>query len=181
MLTQISNWIRTNRTVKAVQVPDGNEVLLHEGTEVSMVHALGGDYCVRDRKGVNYRIDGGDADALNKTSTITPSEFEGPFREAWVLEQLHRCYDPEIPVDIVEMGLVYSHSVHKGTEDTYDITVLMTLTAPGCGMGQVMVNDVKRKLGSIPFVGSVHVELTFDPPWDPSRMSEGARLAAGLV
>lgn len=187
MLTQLSKWFDTTREVKAVQVPDGNVVTLAAATDVTMVHALGGDFAIRDRLGVVYRVDAADADALGKTAKVAAVNFEGPFQESWVLEQLHRCYDPEIPVNLVEMGLIYAHGVEPTGQTTdegtpaYRVSITMTLTAPGCGMGQVMVDDVTRRLRQIPGVVEVNVELTFDPPWDASRMSEAARLQAGLV
>jgi probable FeS assembly SUF system protein SufT len=98
---------------------------------------------------------------------------------AW--EQMRACYDPEIPINIVDLGLVYECKVQPNEDATRDIGVTMTLTAPGCGMGEVLVQDVRDKLTAIPTVRNVNVELTFDPPWNQSMMSEAARLQTGMT
>jgi probable FeS assembly SUF system protein SufT len=134
-------------------------------------------------EGNMFRIAGKDADALGKEVAETPelppdATDEDVRRIAW--EQMKTCYDPEIPVNIVDLGLVYD-CVVGGTPDGRVVGVQMTLTAPGCGMGEVLVQDVKEKIERIPTVAQVEVELVFDPPWDRSMMSEAAQLQTGMM
>ncbi|HID75613.1 MAG TPA: DUF59 domain-containing protein [Planctomycetaceae bacterium] len=104
-----------------------------------------------------------------------------PLREEHCLEALKTCYDPELPVNIVDLGLVYRCQVQPSSQGGYEVTVQMTLTAPGCAMAELLKEDVESKLAALPEVRAARVELVFDPPWDPSRMSEAARLALGLL
>jgi probable FeS assembly SUF system protein SufT len=129
------------------------------------------------------RIEGKDADAIGEQPVATPSHEEtaGKSVEDLVWDQLRTCYDPEIPVNIVELGLVYECSVTPRPDGGNSVSVRFTLTAPGCGMGDYLKMDIERKLASLPGVGEVDVQLAFDPPWDMSRMSEAARLQLGLM
>lgn len=170
------------REVDAVMVPGGQQIKLQPGQAGYITQALGGSFTVY-MDGNLFRIAGENADAIGKevviAPTLPPDATEDDVRElAWT--QLRSCYDPEIPINIVELGLVYECSVATNADGTRDIAVKMTLTAPGCGMGEVLVADVKEKIELIPTVRAAQVELVFDPPWNQSMMSEVARLQTGM-
>lgn len=177
------------RDCAAIQIPYGNSLMARAGTQVSLVHKLGDTFTVRTLQGYLMRIDAQDADALgaageNDEGTIKAPE--GPLTEAYLWDVLRTCYDPEIPANIVDIGLIYSCTMLPPEPgDSADagarIDVQMTLTAPGCGMGQVLQDDVTRKLSAVPGVAHVHVDLVFDPPWDMAMMSESARLELGMM
>jgi probable FeS assembly SUF system protein SufT len=171
-----------HRDVKAVIVPAGVEVNLKAGQAGYITQALGGSFTVYI-EGNLFRIAGENADAIGKevvkTPELPPNATEEDVRNlAW--EQLKTCYDPEIPINIVELGLIYECQVELRDGGKRHIEVKLTLTAPGCGMGDVLVQDVKQKLELIPTVTSTNVELVFDPPWNQSMMSEAARLQTGM-
>jgi len=171
-----------NREVRAVIVPAGTETKLRPGQAGYITQGLGGSFTVYV-DGNLFRIAGEDADAIGKevikAPELPPNATEDDVKElAW--QQMRTCYDPEIPINIVELGLVYSCDVMADEDGTRTIAVRMTLTAVGCGMGEVLVADVKEKLERIPTVREVQVELTFDPPWNQSMMSEAARLQTGM-
>ena len=182
-----SQWVTLTRDCDAIQVPHGNTITARSGTRLSIVHQLGDTYTVRTEHGYLLRIDGHDADALglaNKAAVLEPTEppkAVGPVDEAYLWEQLRTVYDPEIPANIVELGLIYECNIAPLPDGTQRVDVKMTLTAPGCGMGQVLKEDVERKLGAAPNVSVVEVELVFSPPWDPTMMSEAARLQLGMM
>lgn len=171
-----------NRDVQAVMVPSGEQIELKAGLSGFITQALGGSFTLYV-EGNLYRLAGENADAIGK-ELITPPKLppnatlEDVRALAW--QQMRSCYDPEIPIDIVELGLVYLCEV-SGQENAWHIDVKMTLTAPGCGMGDVLVQDVRDKLEIIPTVEKVDVELVFDPPWSQSMMSEAARLQTGML
>lgn len=168
-----------NRDTFAMLVPSGARVMLHEGTEVTITQALGNSFTV-SVYGNLARIDGKDADALGKEVYNPLSDLpEGSSIEDMVWAQLHSVYDPEIPVNIVDLGLVYKCMV-EGQPNQYLVKIEMTLTAPGCGMGPVIVEDVKQKVNAVPGVIESQVELVFDPPWDQSMMSDVAKLELGI-
>jgi len=174
------------RDVDAIEIPAGYWVTLAAGTPVRVVQALGDTYTVLVDEGFLVRILAEDADALGLdpppgADAGAPAAAEGATLEERVWQQLRTCYDPEIPVDIVELGLVYGCRLTPQEEGRTRVKVEMTLTAPGCGMGDVLCDDVRRKLRALPGVADVEVELVLDPPWDPSRMSEAARLQLGLL
>jgi len=171
-----------NREVRAVMVPAGVEVKLKPGQAGYITQALGGSFTVY-LDGNLLRISGEDADAIGKeivkAPELPPNATESDVKQlAW--EQMRTCYDPEIPINIVELGLVYECEVAANEDGTRTISVQMTLTAVGCGMGEVLVADVKEKLERIPTIREALVELTFDPPWNQSMMSEAARLQTGM-
>jgi probable FeS assembly SUF system protein SufT len=171
-----------NREVRAVIVPAGVEVRLKPGQAGYITQALGGSFTVY-LDGNLLRIAGEDADAIGqdvvKPPELPPNATEEDVRKlAW--DQMRTCYDPEIPINIVELGLVYECDVKQNEDGTRSLDVKMTLTAPGCGMGEVLVEDVREKIERIPTVRAAHVELTFDPPWSQSMMSEAARLQTGM-
>ena len=171
-----------NREVRAVMVPAGVEVNLKPGQAGYITQALGGSFTVYI-DGNLFRISGDQADAIGKepvaTPELPPNATEEDVRKlAW--EQMRSCYDPEIPINIVELGLVYGCEVKSNEDGTRTVEIEITLTAPGCGMGDVLVDDVKDKVQRIPTVREARVELTFDPPWNQSMMSEAARLQTGM-
>ena len=175
--------IVVNREVNAVIVPDGTIVPLKPGLAGFITKALGGSFTIYV-EGNLYRISGEDADAIGKESTRPPelppnATLEDVRQLAWA--QMRNCYDPEIPINIVELGLVYACDVAAAADGSREVSVRMTLTAPGCGMGEVLVQDVREKVQAIPTVSKVDVELVFDPPWSQSMMSEAARLQTGMM
>jgi probable FeS assembly SUF system protein SufT len=170
------------RDVDAIIVPAGVSVKLRQGQVGYITQALGGSFTVYV-EGNLFRIAGKDADALGKepveTPALPPNASDEDVREvAW--QQMKGCYDPEIPINIVDLGLVYECSV-SSEPDGRVVDVKMTLTAPGCGMGDVLVADVREKVEVIPTVKRADVELVFDPPWNQSMMSEAARLQTGMM
>lgn len=174
--------VTVNRDVEAILVPSGGKVEIKQGAEVAILQSLGGSYTV-STQGYLLRIDGHDADAIGKEPLQSPQlpENAGPEDvERLVWEQLHTCYDPEIPIDMVELGLIYRCEVKPLAEHYYRVEIDMTLTAPGCGMGDVMAADVRRKVLAVPQVEEVEVNVVFEPPWDASRMSDAARLQTGM-
>jgi len=171
------------RDVAAVMVPGGQPITLKVGLAGYITQALGGSFTLYI-EGNLYRLAGDQADAIGKevvrAPQLPPDATEDDVRElAW--QQMRGCYDPEIPINIVDLGLVYECQVTAGADQKRDIRVTMTLTAPGCGMGDVLVQDVREKLESIPTVGHVEVALTFDPPWSHSMMSDAAKLQTGMT
>jgi probable FeS assembly SUF system protein SufT len=172
-----------HRDVEAVMVPSGQSITLKMGLAGYITQALGGSFTLYV-EGNLYRIAGDQADAIGKEvvrpPTLPPNATEEDVRElAW--EQMRSCYDPEIPINIVDLGLVYECKVTANDDHTRNLSVSMTLTAPGCGMGDVLVQDVREKISAIPTVRDVDVQLTFDPPWSQSMMSEAARLQTGMT
>ena len=171
------------RDCEAVIVPDGYKVTLEKGALVYITQALGGCFTIYF-EGSLLRIAGLDADALRMEpvkppelpSDATDAEFE---QLAW--EQMKTVYDPEIPINIVDLGLIYDSRISKLPDGNRYVYIEMTLTAPGCGMGDILVQDVREKVAMIPTVSKVDVELVLDPPWNQTMMSEAAQLEAGLL
>jgi probable FeS assembly SUF system protein SufT len=175
--------VTLERDVPAVIIPIGETVTLREGTPGYITQALGGSFTVYI-EGNLFRISGADADALGKEPVPPPAIPENATDkdiEDVIWSQLKTCFDPEIPVDIVELGLVYRCEVKSLADGQRAVEVDMTLTAPGCGMGEIIVQDAQEKIAVIPTVDDVQVELVFDPPWNQSMMSEEARLQTGLM
>lgn len=173
------------RDVNVITVPDGNSTTLEKGQIVTIHQALGSSYTVVTQYGSMVRIANKDADALGKEShqlytLVTDTSTEAVEQNCW--EVMKTVYDPEIPVNIVDLGLVYECKVVPSaqTEDSHDVHVKMTLTAPGCGMGPVIQEDVERCIRALPGVGNVTVEVALDPPWSRDMMSEVAQLQLGL-
>jgi probable FeS assembly SUF system protein SufT len=172
-----------SRDVRAIIIPAGEELTLREGTNGFITQALGGSFTVYV-EGNLFRVAGIDADALGKEPVPPPEVPEGASDadiEAVIWKQLKTCYDPEIPVDIVELGLIYRCDVTPLGNGQRSVSVDMTLTAPGCGMGDILVQDAQEKIAIIPTVSDVVVDLVFDPPWNQSMMSDEARLQTGLM
>lgn len=202
IMSDLNEIIKLTRDVKAIIVPFGEEITLPCGTEVVVMQSLGGTYTVM----ANYqmlRIANQDADALGKEviSFETLAKKYAYGRELTIEEkvwlELSTCYDPEIPVNIVDLGLIYAVEIteanlpkkrgrkkiipNKNILKKYDILIKMTLTAPGCGMGPIIANEAKQKIASLPEVNKAEIEIVFDPPWDRSRMSDQAKLELGLL
>jgi probable FeS assembly SUF system protein SufT len=171
------------RDCSAVLIPAGERVTLPAGSSGFMTQALGGSFTIYI-EGNLFRIAGRDGDAIGKeplTAPDVPDDATEADIESAVWQQLRTCYDPEIPINIVELGLVYECRIERAESGNRVAKIKMTLTAPGCGMGEVLAQDVREKIEMIPTVERAEVELVFDPPWSQSMMSEEARLEAGLL
>lgn len=179
---RVQETIKMQRDCLAIAVPSGQRVLIGKDGEVGLVQALGGSFTVK-ANGRLFRIDGKDADALGKDPLPLPElphDATDTDVEHIVWQQMRACYDPEIPINIVDLGLIYRCEVIPLTQGGWRVEVDMTLTAPGCGMGDILASDVRELIIQIPNVEDATVEVVFDPPWDASRMTEEARLATGL-
>lgn len=183
MFGHTNEAITLARDVRAIIIPAGEELLLREGTAGFITQALGGSFTIYV-EGNLFRIAGADADALGKEPVPPPAIPENASDadiEAVIWQQLKTCYDPEIPVNIVDLGLIYRCDVTALGNGERSVRVDMTLTAPGCGMGEILVQDALEKIVIIPTVADAVVELVFDPPWNQSMMSEEAMLQTGLM
>jgi probable FeS assembly SUF system protein SufT len=182
------------RDVLATQIPSGEKQVLPTGAEVVILQSLGGNVTVMAPSGQMVRIDEKDLDALGEDFAAAAAAEQasaaavnsgpataGEFEMEHVWEQLKTVYDPEIPVNIVDLGLVYSCDVADRPEGGKRVDIKMTMTAPGCGMGGVLKDDVERKVRALPGVGAVQVDVVWDPPWDQSRMTDVARLQLGWM
>jgi len=175
--------IELKRECEAIEIPSGIRRLLPAGTMLRISQFLGSGYTVVSEIGYMCRIDAKDADALGLPIPNAQKEGETPqtaFSEAMVWDQLKTVYDPEIPVNIVDLGLIYSCEVTTRDDGGKKLDVQMSMTAPGCGMGNVLRADVESKLSSLPEVKEVNVQVVFDPPWHTGLMSEAARLQLGF-
>ena len=175
--------VTLHRDVEAIMVPAGIPVTLREGKTGFITQALGGSFTVYV-EGNLFRIPGKDADALGKEALLGPElppDATDDDVKQLVWHQMRACYDPEIPINIVDLGLVYSCEVQRDESGERIVEIKMTLTAPGCGMGEVLVQDVKDKVEVIPTIKRADVELVFDPPWNQSMMSDAARLQTGMM
>jgi probable FeS assembly SUF system protein SufT len=172
--------IALTRDVEATRIPSGEKSTLPAGTDVFITQELGGSYTVAVELSGLFRIDGRDADALGREPQAAAAAGEGPFEEQKVWEQLKNCYDPEIPVNIVDLGLIYSLEI-TDENGGKSVLVKMTLTAPGCGMGPALASDAQQRILTVPGVTSANVELVWDPPWSPDRISQQGRERLGMV
>jgi len=172
------------RDVEAAVIPVGDRVTLQKGGQAHITQTLGGSYTVIVN-GNMFRIEGKDADALglevaakpaSTGASVTPEQLE---KEIW--NQLRSCYDPEIPVNVVDLGLIYDCHLSPVSAGSHRVEVKMTLTAPGCGMGPMLAQDVQNKLLNLEGVDDVAVELVWDPPWNQGMMTEQAKLQLGLM
>jgi probable FeS assembly SUF system protein SufT len=177
--------VTLSRNAEAVMIPSGDKVLVPKGAQATITQALGGTYTLITDRGLMVRISGQEVEAIGKTpqevAEVAPAELTPEKLEEMVWEALKTCYDPEIPVNIVDLGLVYLCELEDAGEGRKDVKIKMTLTAPGCGMGPVLASDVKMKVEALPGVGNADVEVVFDPVWDRSMMSEAARLQLGMM
>lgn len=182
------------RDCEGIQVPSGQQMVLAKGSEVRITQSLGGSYTVMTEMGYMLQISGKDADALGKSGDTslggsspvsgepgpeTPLDEKALEKSIW--EQMRTCYDPEIPVNIADLGLVYACQILPLPEGGRRVEIKMTLTAPGCGMGEVLKQDVQNKISRLPGVKQCQVELVWDPPWDRSRLSDAAKLQLGMM
>jgi probable FeS assembly SUF system protein SufT len=182
-----SEPISLTRDVEVVEIPAGTRSVLPAGTHVLVTQTLGGNYTVMTVDGYLFRIDGRDADSLGKDVRAADPRLEAaagddvPVDESLVQDQLRTVYDPEIPVNIVDLGLVYRCEIVKRPEGGHRIEVDMTMTAPGCGMGEYLKQDVEEKLRAVPGVRDVEINIVWEPLWDREMMSEAARLQLGML
>lgn len=169
------------KEVEAALIPSGTKVMLQPGTQVFVTQALGNSYTVYVN-GNLVRVAGKDGDALGLVILELPdiNAASGSLEDK-VDIQLRSCFDPEIPVNIVDLGLVYASDVIPLGKNEFRVQIIMTLTAPACGMGPVLVGEVEEKIRQINGVTEVKVDLVFDPPWDRDRMSDEAKLQLGLL
>jgi probable FeS assembly SUF system protein SufT len=175
--------VALTRDVIGTLIPAGTKVELPSGTDATITQALGGSYTIQV-EGHLFRIEGKDADALGKEPTRGPEVPENATDkdlENAVIEQLRTVYDPEIPINVVELGLIYESRLEHLPDGNRKAVIRMTLTAPGCGMGDILVADARSKLLQIPGITEADVQLVFDPPWTQDRMSEAARLQTGMM
>jgi probable FeS assembly SUF system protein SufT len=170
------------RDCDAIQIPSGHPIILPAGMNVIITQSLGGTYTVATPGGL-ARIELHDGDALG-LDALSPSDeskkLEGPAEEA-VWSQLKTVFDPEIPVNVVDLGLIYDCRVDRNESGGNSVLVRMTLTAPGCGMGRAIAADARQKILAIEGVDDAEVELVWDPPWNQSMISEEGRMKLGLV
>ena len=176
--------ITLSRDCPVVLIPSGEREMLKKGAQVTVTQTLGGSFTVQTRTGLLVRIDGKDADVLGKevTEAKVSSKDSKTFaveKEVW--DVLKTIYDPEIPVNIVELGLIYDCNLTNMPQGGTRVDVVMTLTAPGCGMGQILKEDIEAKLSVLDGVKQSNVEVTFEPAWEQSRMSEAAKLELGMM
>lgn len=183
MYSRSSEPVSFSRDCAAVLVPQGERVTLPAGSVGYITQALGGSFTVFV-EGNLFRIAGEDADALGKEppeAIALAEDASDEEVEKLVWSQLRTCFDPEIPVNIVELGLVYSVELDRREDGARRVAIRMTLTAPACGMGDILVDDVRSKVERIPTIAEADVELVFDPPWNQSMMSEAAKLETGML
>ena len=172
--------VELKRETEVIEIPSGVRRFLPAGTRVRISQYLGSGYTVVSDVGYMCRIDAKDADALGLTPPPQEDKAQGAFNEQMVWDQLKTVFDPEIPVNIVDLGLIYSCEIKPHQQGGNTIDVKMSMTAPGCGMGNVLKADVESKLGRLPEIRGVNVEVVFDPPWYPGLMSEAAKLQLGF-
>jgi probable FeS assembly SUF system protein SufT len=178
-----SEPITLSRACDVIEIPSGTRGTLPAGTVVRIMQSLAGSYTVATDLGYMYRVEAKDTDALGLSNTAMaqePAVREGPFSDQMVWDQLKTVYDPEIPVNIVDLGLVYSCHIAPLEQGGNSVHIKMSMTAPGCGMGNVLKADVESRLSRLPGVKEVHVEVVFDPPWHPGLMSDAAKLQLGF-
>jgi probable FeS assembly SUF system protein SufT len=174
-----------SRSAEAIMIPSGEKVLVPVGAQATITQSLGGTYTVITDRGLMVRISGQEVEAIGKTPQdvvdVEPVDITPEKLEEMVWDALKTCYDPEIPVNIVDLGLVYLCELDEAEAGGKKVKIKMTLTAPGCGMGPVLAGDVRSKLVALPGVKDAEVEVVFDPVWDRSMMSEAARLQLGMM
>ena len=171
-----------SREIPATAIPAGDVTTLPTGTNVYVMQTLGGNVTVRTDVGL-FRIAGEHADAIigySAKAVVSETETRGEFSEQAVWTALKSCFDPEIPVNIVDLGLVYDLSIEKTPDDGHAVEVKMTLTAPGCGMGPVIAEDARQKIAALPRVETARVHIVWDPVWNPRMISDAGRKSLGL-
>lgn len=184
--SEMSSGLTTlQRDCTATLIPYGTPVVVNKGEQVRITQALGGSYTVLIH-GNLVRIEGKDADALGKEPPVADEpekgeESQGPVDEEAVWNAMRNCYDPEIPVNIVDLGLIYSCKFFPEKKGGTRVEVKMTLTTPGCGMGGQIAEEVKSRILGVPGVSDVEVDLIWDPPWSREMMSDAAKLQLGMM
>jgi probable FeS assembly SUF system protein SufT len=174
--------VTTTREIEAKEIPSGMGITIPEGTPLTLTQSLGGSFTVLTPYGYMARVEGKDADAIGEQIvTLDAEAAAGKSVEELCWDQLKTCFDPEIPVNIVDLGLVYKCAVEDRPEGGKRVEVRFTLTAPGCGMGDVLREDIQGKLQSVPGVQEADVQVLFDPPWNMSMMSDAAKLQLGMM
>ena len=176
-----NEFIKILRECDGHLIPSGDEIKLKKGTQVKITQSLGGDFTLYVN-GNLVKIRGKDADAIGQKIESEKKDNDSKvFDEKYIWDVLKTCYDPEIPVNIVDLGLVYDLKYHKNDLGNYEVTIKMTLTAPGCGMGPVIAQDVESKVLSLGFVADVLVEVVWEPLWNQKMMTEEAQLKLGML
>ncbi len=184
-MSQVGEQVQFSRDCEVVQIPAGHRLTLPSGTEAILTQCLGGTYTLQVPKlGVLVRLSGSDADAIGLPTAPVPRPA-APAADAGDLERnvweaLKTCYDPEIPVNIVDLGLVYDLRVSPTPSGASEVEVRMTLTAQGCGMGATIAADAQQKIGMLPGVEEARVEIVWDPPWSPQMISQEGREKLGI-
>jgi probable FeS assembly SUF system protein SufT len=178
--------VEFSRNTEAIMIPSGEKVLVPKGAQATITQSLGGAYTLITDRGLMVRVSGPEVEAIGKkpvtTEEVKAEELTPEKLEEMVWGALKTCYDPEIPVNIVDLGLVYLCEIEDDDEGGgKKVKIKMTLTAPGCGMGPVLASDVRSKIEAIPGIKSAEVEVVFDPVWDRSMMSEAAKLQLGMM
>ena len=179
----MNDLITVNRDCDATMIPSGEKVTLNKGTHVRITQALGGDFTLYVN-GNLLKISGKDADAIGKENEVSQTQElkDGmKLNENMIWDVLKTCYDPEIPVNIVELGLIYDLRISKKGDEEKLVNIKMTLTAPGCGMGPSIAADVEMKILNLPEVGEVFVEIVWEPQWEQSMMTDEAKLQLGML
>jgi len=171
------------RDCQAEQIPLGTIVTIRQGTAAVITQALGDTYTIRLPNGALYRIAGQDADALGRNPqavTTSSPQHEGPVTEDMIWAQLRDVYDPEIPINVVDLGLIYDLQIEPQPDGESKVLVQMTLTAQGCGMGPSIARDAQRRIESLPGVAEAEVRVVWDPPWHPDMMSPEGKKKLGV-
>jgi probable FeS assembly SUF system protein SufT len=184
-MSQVGDQVRFGRDCEVVQIPAGHRLTLPRGTEAILTQFLGGTFTLQVPKlGVLVRLSGHDADAIGREPEPSPLSPRARAEEGdlvqHVWEALRTCYDPEIPVNIVDLGLVYDLRVSSTPRGANEVEVKMTLTAQGCGMGATIAADAQQKIATLPGVEEARVEIVWDPPWSPQMISPAGREKLGI-
>ncbi len=176
-----SEFIDVLRECDGYLIPSGDKIKLKKGTKVKITQSLGGDFTLYVN-GNLVKISGSDADAIGQKIELKKDNISNKhYDEKYIWDVLKTCYDPEIPVNIVDLGLVYDLKSSKTKSDKYNINIKMTLTAPGCGMGPVIAQDVETKVLDLNFVEDVLVEVVWEPLWNQNMMTDEAKLKLGMI
>jgi probable FeS assembly SUF system protein SufT len=174
--------VTTTRDIEATEIPSGTPISVPAGTPLSIVQSLGGSFTVLTPYGYMARVDGKDGDAIGETAAEAKTAGgENKTIDELCWDELKTCYDPEIPVNIVDLGLVYKCEVTALPDGGNKVEVRFTLTAPGCGMGDVLRDDIRKKLLAVPGITDADVQVLFDPPWNLGMMSDAAKLQLGML
>jgi len=174
--------IELGQNCQVTVIPGGQPMLLQRGEQVIVTQTLGGSVTVQTEMGYLVRISAEDSAALGLSDPAAATTFdtEGPFELDQVIAQLKNVFDPEIPINVVDLGLIYVCEAEPLADGTHRVEIKMSMTAPGCGMGDVLKEDARAAVQSVPGVSDVDIELVWDPPWGQDRMSDAARLQLGM-